>query len=190
MKVIIQIVLENNEQDGQEPIIEKIFSFQRNDEGDKIALQSLGLSLEEAKSLLAGVHKKLVGEQVASYLSPKSNCPHCHQAYQHKGRHKISFSTLFGKLKLDSPRFYRCECQSEMKEPTKKNQKRSSFSPLAELLLARTAPEFTYLQTKWAALMSYGLTSQFLAEVLPLDKPISPSVLSKRKSEANRFAFR
>lgn len=180
MKVIIQIVLENNEQDGQEPIVEEIFSFQRNDESDKIALERLGLSLEEAKSLLAGVQKKLVGEQVASYLSPKSNCPQCHQAYQHKGRHKISFSTLFGKLKLDSPRFYRCECQSEMKEPTKKNQKRSSFSPLAELLLERTAPEFTYLQTKWAALMSYGLTSQFLAEVLPLDKPISTSVLSKR----------
>ena len=32
----------------------------------------------------------------------------------------------------------------------------------------RTASEFRYLQTKWASLMSYGLTVDLLEEVLPL----------------------
>ena len=184
MKITIQILLETNEQAGKAPIVEEIFSFERTEQGDKLAPESLGLTLEEAKSLLASVQKKLVSEQVTNYLSQKSNCPQCHKAYQHKGQHKISYSTLFGKLKLDSPRFYRCECQGEHEpegRPEKdRKRKRTSFSPLADLLPEHTAPEFTYLQTKWAALMSYGLTSQILKEVLPLDKPISTSVLSKK----------
>jgi hypothetical protein len=109
MKITIQIVLENTEQgqDGEAPIVEEIISFERTEEGDKLAPESLGLSLDEAKSLLAGVQKKLVSTQVTNYLSQKSDCPQCQKAYVHKGRHKISFSTLFGKLRLDSPRLWR-----------------------------------------------------------------------------------
>jgi hypothetical protein len=100
---------ENTEQgrDREDPIVEETFSFERTKDGDKLTPESLGLTLDEAKSLLAGVQKKLVSEQVANYLSQKSDCPQCHKAFQHKGRHKISFSTLFGKLKLDSPRLWR-----------------------------------------------------------------------------------
>lgn len=110
MKITIQILLENTEQgqDKEDPIVEKIFSFERTEDGDKLAPESLGLTLDEAKSLLAGVQKKLVTEQVGSYLSRKSNCSLCHKGYVQKGRHKISFRTLFGKLKMDSPRFYTC----------------------------------------------------------------------------------
>jgi cytochrome P450 len=42
-----------------------------------------------------------------------------------------------------------------------------SFSPLAELLPGRTAPELAYLENKFAAMISYGLTAKLLAEVLP-----------------------
>ena len=182
MKITIQIVLENTEQthDREDPVVEEIFSFERTENSDILAPESLGLTLDEAKTLLAGVQKKLVTEQVGVHLSKKSNCPQCHKAYVQKGRHKISFSTLFGKLKVDSPRFYTGECQREIEMPLNKTKKMPSFSPLAGLLKEHSAPEFTYLQTKWAALMSYGLTSQILKEVLPLDKPISTSVLSKK----------
>ena len=67
--------------------------------------------------------------------------------------------TLFGKLRLDSPRLYHCECCSK--------EERRSFSPLAELLPERTAPELAYLENKFAAMISYGLTAKLLAEVLP-----------------------
>ncbi|GAC1308641.1 MAG: hypothetical protein NVSMB27_46200 [Ktedonobacteraceae bacterium] len=56
-------------------------------------------------------------------------------------------------------------------------QKQISLSPLAKLLPERTAPEFTYLQTKWAAIMSYGRTSELLEDVFPLEKRISTAVL-------------
>ena len=67
--------------------------------------------------------------------------------------------TLFGKLRLDSPRLYHCGCY--------RKQAPCSFSPLAELVPERTAPELAYLESKFAALISYGLSAQLLAEVLP-----------------------
>jgi hypothetical protein len=47
-----------------------------------------------------------------------------------------------------------------------------SFSPLATLLPERTTPDLLYLETKWAALMSYGLTGKLLQDVLPIDEPL------------------
>jgi hypothetical protein len=43
---------------------------------------------------------------------------------------------------------------------------------LAELLPNRTLPELLFLETKWASLMSYGMTSKLLQEVLPIDEPV------------------
>jgi hypothetical protein len=78
------------------------------------------------------------------------------------------FRTPFGKLTLDSPRLYRCCCES--------NDARS-FSPLAELLRERTSPELAYLETKFAALVSYGLTVTLLGEVLPIGQTLSPTAV-------------
>jgi len=39
---------------------------------------------------------------------------------------------------------------------------------LADLLHERTTPELRYLETKWAALLPYGVTVDVLDEVLPL----------------------
>ncbi|MEO8723948.1 MAG: ISKra4 family transposase, partial [Sphingobium sp.] len=37
-----------------------------------------------------------------------------------------------------------------------------------------STPELIYLQTKWASLMSYGLTCNLLADILPLEQRLSP----------------
>ena len=47
-----------------------------------------------------------------------------------------------------------------------------SVSPLAELLHERVSPEMLYLETKFASLVSYGLTVRLMDEVLPFDRPI------------------
>ena len=78
------------------------------------------------------------------------------------------FRTPFGKLTLDSPRLYRCSCESDGGR---------SFSPLAELLSERTSPELVYLETKFAALVPYGLTVKLLGEVLPIDQALSPTAI-------------
>jgi hypothetical protein len=48
-----------------------------------------------------------------------------------------------------------------------------TFSPLAELLPEHVSPELLFLETKWASLMSYGMTSKLLREVLPIDDPVN-----------------
>ena len=60
-------------------------------------------------------------------------------------------------------RLYHCGCQVHAT---------TSFSPLATLLPERTTPELLFLETKWAALVSYSLTVKLLQDVLPLDEPL------------------
>jgi hypothetical protein len=79
------------------------------------------------------------------------------------------FAPPFGKLSLDSPQLYRCPCE----EPPD----RKTFSPLAELLSERTSPELAYLETKFAALVSYGLTVKLLKEVLPIHDDLSTTAI-------------
>ena len=76
-----------------------------------------------------------------------------------EGTHDIAYRSLFGKLHIQSPRLYTCTCRP---------RKKRSFSPLAAPLPERMAPEFHYLQTKWASLMSCSLTVDLLEDVLPL----------------------
>ena len=44
---------------------------------------------------------------------------------------------------------------------------------MAELLPNHTLPELLFLETKWASLMSYGMTSKLLQDVLPIDEPVN-----------------
>jgi hypothetical protein len=52
-----------------------------------------------------------------------------------------------------------------------------SVSPLAERLPERTSPELTYLETKFAALVSYGLSLKLLNEVLPIGQHLSVTMI-------------
>jgi hypothetical protein len=51
---------------------------------------------------------------------------------------------------------------------------------LAELLSERAAPELVYLETKFASLMSYGLTVELLGEILPLGSQINAIGVRRR----------
>lgn len=54
---------------------------------------------------------------------------------------------------------------------------------MAELLPDRTLPELLFLETKWASLMSYGMTSKLLGEVLPIDEPVNTFTLRQHVTE-------
>src|SRR5262249_16687885 len=78
----------------------------------------------------------LVAHQTAAYVADQQKCPACGIERKRKGTHTLVYRTLFGKLKIASPRFYTCPCR--------KRETRSS-SPLADVLKDRTAPELVYL---------------------------------------------
>jgi hypothetical protein len=130
----------------------------------------LGLSLAESKHVLQELQHILVTHQTATYVADQRNCLDCGAERKRKGTHTLIYRTLFGKLKLASPRFYSCPCR--------KREMRSS-SPLADVLKERTAPELVYLESKFAALMSYGLTVEVLAEVLPFTRERSVATVHR-----------
>ena len=171
MKVKVQIVVEHDKDDA--PIMEEVICLCR----DNLRPETLGLTLEEGKQLLTRVQEIMVTHQATEYVEQHRTCPHCQQRRGNKGQHEIVYRSLFGKLHILSPRLYTCTCQPQQKR---------SFSPLAEVLPERTAPEFHYLQSKWASLMSYGLTVDLLEEVLPLHANIS-TVIYQTHAVAERL---
>jgi hypothetical protein len=121
--------------------------------------ETIGLTIHEAKTLLAQTQEALVAQQVAVFANQQCCCPQCGARQHVKGQHTLVLRTLFGKLTLPSPRLATCPCQAA---------ERQSFSPLAALLVERTIPELRYLQAKWASLVSYGMTVDLLEEILPI----------------------
>jgi hypothetical protein len=153
MKLKLQLIIESDS--GETEMVQEVTKLERY----ALRPETLGLTLPEAKELLQEVQRAMVTHQTTGYVTRQTQCAKCGKIQSRKGKHEIVFRTLFGKLRLVSPRLYHCGCCS--KEGCR------SFSPLAELLTERTAPELTYLENKFAAVISYGLTVELLAEVLP-----------------------
>lgn len=166
MRMRIQVVVDS--EPGDQPIIHEIATLERG----PLQPDGLGLTLAEAKDLLREVQETLVAEQVAEFETQQASCPDCGQRRRRNGRHEIVSRTPFGKLSLNSSRFYSCSCQDA--------PPRSSVSPLAERLPERTAPELAYLESKFAALMSYGLTMELLAEILPLGEELAKTSVRRQ----------
>jgi hypothetical protein len=153
MRMTIQVVIER---DDEPPIVDQIACLERA----TLTPDTLGLTLAEAKTVLAQLQNTLVTQQAAAHVVEQQTCADCAQ-HTRKGHHLIVVRSLFGKLSLLSLRLYTCACQA--------NNTRRSSSPLADLLPERTTPELRYLKAKWAALLPYGVTVDVLEEVLPLD---------------------
>ena len=158
MKFKVQIVTLSD--DGEEAVRE-VACVER----DELTPASLGLAIAESKTILQGIQEVVVEWQMTDYLDAQRHCPDCGQLRHSKGSHSTVFRTVFGDLPVESPRLTHCSCQPHDTE---------SFSPLADLLPERTTPELLYLETKWAALSSYGMSVKLLQDVLPFDEPLEP----------------
>ena len=162
MKVRIQVVINADEHGGE--VIQEVAALDRG----ALQPETLGLTLAEAKTMLQGVQQAVVTRQIAEAAAQQVTCPDCGQPRAHKGAHTIVVRSLFGTLRLPSPRLFQCPCQPQPKR---------TFSPLAVVLPERTTPELLYLEAKFAGLMSYGLTVQLLDEVLPLGRPLHATTI-------------
>ncbi|MGH9436028.1 MAG: ISKra4 family transposase, partial [Terriglobia bacterium] len=165
MKVKVQVVIES--ESGEPEAVEEVAVLDRG----ALRTEDLGLTLAEAKDLLRGLQQTIVTHQVNQHVAEHSACSACARPLRRKGKHTISFRTLFGKLTLESPRYYACACQ--------KRPERLSLSPLAELLKERSAPELSYLEAKFVSLSPYGVTAALLAELLPIGSSISTASLHR-----------
>jgi hypothetical protein len=161
MKYAIQVVITTDE--GQTET-QDIACVERED----VTPTTLGLTLAEGKAMLKALQAVVVEQQLTAYLETQRPCGYCGRLQRSKGYHTTQVRTVFGTISVQSPRLYRCPCQPH---PTE------TFSPLAALLPEHLTPELLFLETKWAALVSYGVTAELLQEVLPIDDTLAPCTI-------------
>jgi hypothetical protein len=155
MKLKVQLVLCT--EDGREEQMQEIAIFDK----DCQQIAHLGLTLAEAK-------QHLVAHQAAVFVATHAQCDDCGATLQTKGQHTRTFRTLFGTVTLPSPRLYHCPCQ---------RHKTTTFRPRTALLTEPTAPELLCMETKWASLISYGLTAQALKDFLPVEATLHATTI-------------
>jgi hypothetical protein len=133
-------------------------------------LETLGLSLAEAKQMLRATQERLLTAQAAAYLAGHRHCPDCGRVQRSKGVRPIRFRTLFGTVDVPGRRLRRCSCHPDAGR---------SFSPLSALFARHAAPELLFLEAKWASLVSYGITTELLKDVLPVSETINPMTVRR-----------
>ena len=130
-------------------------------EREQLAMETLGLNLDESKTLLEGVQRCMANEQVAADLRQRRRCPDCGECYRVKAGGTTEVKTLFGVVEIANPRWERCACQEHGAK---------TFRPATGWLRGRTSPELLYLETKWASILPFAKVAELLREVLPVDE--------------------
>lgn len=146
--------------EGEEPLLEDVFTWSRED----LSLASVGLTLGESKALLQSLQQQMIAQQVATHLQA-----HQPSGLRKKGSYPLQLKTLFGNVTVDSPRYYL--------PPTEAGPK--TFSPLQHLFPQHVTPELLYLETKWASLIPYQKTADLLHDVLPVSAKLTGTTIQQ-----------
>ncbi|OWP63246.1 ISKra4 family transposase [Hymenobacter amundsenii] len=146
--------------EGEEPLLEDVFTWSRED----LSLASVGLTLAESKELLQRIQQTMIGQQITTHLQA-----HQPSGLRKKGSYPLQLKTLFGNVTVDSPRYYL--------PPTEAGPK--TFSPLQHLFPQHVTPELLYLETKWASLIPYQKTADLLHDVLPLSAKLTGTTIQQ-----------
>jgi hypothetical protein len=105
MKLIIEARVECTDSDlRREPI--RLAVLDRIDDD----LEQLGLTLEEGRAPLAAAQSALISSDTEQWLAAQVYCRRCCTPLYHKDSRSIVVRTVFGKITLQSPRFWSCEC--------------------------------------------------------------------------------
>ena len=152
VKVLLQITAE----DGTAGDAAEVAVFEKQTERP----EDLGLSIAEGKALMAAVQQRVVDAQVASWTERHRCCEACGARRHSKGSHPVVFLTLYGDVRIASPRLHRCPCQGTDGPAT--------VSPLRNLIPDYVAPERLYLEARWASLVPYAAAAGLLADILPI----------------------
>jgi hypothetical protein len=102
MKFSVQVIVHPDDDTEASPVVREVFAFDRDD----LAPGTLGLQLAEAKDLLAAVQDIVVEQQASAAVTKQVACPDCGRAHRHKDTRTIMVRSLFGALRLASPRWW------------------------------------------------------------------------------------
>src|SRR3954452_4614491 len=119
-------------------------------------IANLGLSLAEAKQLLAALQREVVAAQAREHALRRPTCRACGGACHLKDYRQHRIATPFGQVTVRLPRFRCIVCggaENGVDWPSD----------------GRSTPDLDRLQAHLSALMSYRTAAEVLAQMLPLD---------------------
>jgi hypothetical protein len=134
----------------------------------QLAMETLGLTLAEGKTLLSTVQACVVEAQASAYLAQRRACATCGKSHRSKEPRQSTVNTVFGPVPVPNPRWHRCVCQ---------NNGSKTFRPTAQWLTGHTSPDLLYVETKWASLIPYAKVVDLLRDVLPVSETINPETV-------------
>ncbi len=130
-------------------------------------IANLGLTLPEAKQLLARVQQAVVAVQARDHAALRPACSHCRARCHLKDWQSRQVATLFGKITVRLPRFRCSGCGrvgAGIKWPAH----------------CRSTPELDQLQAHLSALMTYRVAAGVLTHLLPVAAGTSHETLRGR----------
>jgi hypothetical protein len=147
--------------DGQSRSFE-VMALSRPDGLGDIA--NLGLTLVEAKQLLAHVQQEVVAAQTRHQAMFRPDCQSCSGRCHVKDWRPHRIATLFGEVRVKLPRFVCAGCgcgETGVSWPSR----------------CRSTPELDRLQARLSALMPYRVAADVMLHLLPIDAGKSPETL-------------
>jgi hypothetical protein len=147
----LRLVKAGTDGDGQGTDVMEI--TKPDDLGD---IGNLGLSLAEAKLLLAGVQQEVVAAQARDHAVRRPSCRSCGGACHVKDYRHHRIATLCGQTTVRLPRF-RCTACGELEAGVDWPSH------------CRSTPELDRLQAHLSALMTYRVAAEVLEQMFPID---------------------
>jgi hypothetical protein len=119
---------------------------------------TLGLTLDEGKQLMAATQAEIVRDQVSTMGERFRWCEHCGSKLLSKGYYPATFRSVFGDVGVRVRRLRACGCRAGQPEPK---------SYAAMFATGGVAPELAYMTAKFAALAPFARVADLLSELFP-----------------------
>ena len=131
---------------------------------------SIGLTIAEGKAILEHLQRRIVAAQVERHGASIQSCSGCGKRFRTKGYYQSSLRSVYGTVPMRVRRLKGCSCTGSQDR---------SYSTIFTNQYPIT-PELRYLTAKMAALLPFGKTTDFLAELLPVSVQVTASTVRNR----------
>src|SRR4051794_27892602 len=121
-----------------------------------VDIADLGLTLAEAKLVLAGVQQEIIAAQARVHAVRRPECRSCGTTCRVKDYRQHAIATLFGQVTVRLPRFRCAGCGT-------------TEAGAAWPLYARSTPELDQLQAQVCTLLTYRTAAALLEQMFPVD---------------------
>jgi hypothetical protein len=129
-------------------------------------IANLGLTLSDAKQLLAHVQREIVAAQARDHSVRRPVCPCCNGVCHLKDFRDHAVATPFGQVRMKLPRFRCSRCGAVA-------------TGISWPSHCRSTPELDRLRAHLSALMPYRVAADLLEQLLPIDAGTDPETLRR-----------